>query len=89
MPAVTGSWRKSWLPYRSPDSMRCWWPLNWYWKSGTLSAEHVLNVVARLVATGTTAQRRNHLQLKEAPTANTARYDRLRGRRRGDPSCVM
>lgn len=32
MPAVTGSWRKSWLPYRSPGSMPCWWPLSWYSK---------------------------------------------------------
>jgi hypothetical protein len=33
MPAVTGSWRKFWLPYRSPGSMRCWWLLSWYWKA--------------------------------------------------------
>ena len=31
--AVTGSWRKFWLPYRSPGSMRCWWLLSWYWKA--------------------------------------------------------
>jgi hypothetical protein len=27
--AVTGSWRRFWPPCRSPDSMPCWWSLNW------------------------------------------------------------
>ena len=48
-------------------------------EAGTLSAEHVLNVVARLTATEPPPSVETHLQLKEAPVANTARYDRLRG----------
>ena len=48
-------------------------------ESGTLSAEHVLNVVARLTSIESPPSVETHLQLKEAPLANTARYDRLRG----------
>lgn len=48
-------------------------------ESGTLSAEHVLNVVARLTSIEPPPSVETHLQLKEAPLANTARYDRLRG----------
>ena len=48
-------------------------------ESGALSAEHVLNVVARLTASPAPACAETNLQLKEAPQANTGRYDRLRG----------
>ena len=48
-------------------------------ESGALSAEHVLNVVARLTASPAPESAETHLQLKEAPQANTGRYDRLRG----------
>jgi hypothetical protein len=48
-------------------------------ESGSLSAEHILNVVARLAATEPPPSVETHLSLKEAPIANTARYDRLRG----------
>jgi hypothetical protein len=47
--------------------------------SGSLSAEHILNVVARLTASEPPPTVETHLSLKEAPVANTARYDRLRG----------
>ena len=47
-------------------------------ESGSLSAEHILNVVAR-GRDRTTTSVETHLSLKEAPVANTARYDRLRG----------
>lgn len=49
-------------------------------EAGALSAEHILNVVARLTATEPPPSVETHLQLKEAPIANTERYDRLRGR---------
>jgi transposase len=48
-------------------------------ESGVLSAEHVLNVIARLNATPIPASVETSLQLKEAPLANTDRYDDLRG----------
>lgn len=47
-------------------------------ESGALSAEHVLNVLARLNATPTPQSVQTTLQLKEAPLANTSRYDSLR-----------
>ena len=47
-------------------------------ESGALSAEHVLNVLARLTAGTPPACVETSLQLKEAPLANTGRYDRLR-----------
>ena len=47
-------------------------------ESGALSAEHVLNVLARLNATTTPASVETSLHLKEAPLANTGRYDSLR-----------
>ena len=47
-------------------------------ESGALSAEHVLNVLARLHATPTPESAETTLQLKEAPLANTGRYDSLR-----------
>ena len=48
-------------------------------ESGALSAEHVLNVVARLTAGPPPECAETSLQLKQAPLANTGRYDRLRG----------
>ena len=47
-------------------------------ESGALSAEHILNVVARLTAAAPPKSVETHLQLKQTPVANTARYDRLR-----------
>jgi transposase len=47
-------------------------------ESGVLSAEHVLNVLARLNASPAPASVETSLQLKEAPLANTSRYDSLR-----------
>jgi transposase len=48
-------------------------------ESGVLSAEHVLNVLARLKATPIVQAVENSLPLQEAPVANTGRYDSLRG----------
>ena len=48
-------------------------------ESGVLSAEHVLNVVARLSASAPPASAETSLQLKEVPLADTRRYDSLRG----------
>jgi len=48
-------------------------------ESGALSAEHVLNVLARLNASPAPESAETSLQLQEAPLANTERYDRLRG----------
>ena len=48
-------------------------------ESGALSAEHVLNVLARLNASAMPACVQTSLLLKEAPRADTARYDSLRG----------
>ena len=47
-------------------------------ESGVLSAEHVLNVLARLNASPPPACVETSLQLKEVPLANTSRYDSLR-----------
>src|SRR5450755_2219040 len=47
-------------------------------ESGALSAEHVLNVLARLNASPPQACVETSLQLKEVPLANTGRYDSLR-----------
>src|SRR3546814_6849826 len=47
-------------------------------ESGSLSADHILNVVARLTSTTPPPCVETSLQLKVAPVANTARYDRLR-----------
>lgn len=49
-------------------------------ESGGLSAEHILNVVARLTAATPPPTVETCLSLKDAPVANTARYDCLRGR---------
>lgn len=47
-------------------------------ESGSLSADHILNVLARLTFTAAHPSAETSLQLKVAPVANTARYDRLR-----------
>ena len=47
-------------------------------ESGVLSAEHVLNVLARLNAAPMPPSVETTLELKEAPLANTDRYDWLR-----------
>jgi transposase len=47
-------------------------------ESGVLSAEHVLNVIARLNASPPPPCVETSLQLKDAPLANTSRYDGLR-----------
>ena len=48
-------------------------------ESGVLSAEHVLNVLARLNAGPVPMGVETSLHLTEAPLANTDRYDSLRG----------
>jgi hypothetical protein len=48
-------------------------------ESGALSAQHVLNVVTRLTATAVPDSVETTLKLKQAPLANTSRYDSLRG----------
>ena len=48
-------------------------------ESGALSAEHVLNVLARLNASPLPPCVETSLLLREAPLADTSRYDRLRG----------
>ena len=47
-------------------------------ESGVLSAEHVLNVLARLTAKPVPDSVETTLVLKEPPQANTGRYDSLR-----------
>lgn len=47
-------------------------------QSGAVNAEHVLNVIARLRPDAPRATVESALQLKEAPRADTARYDGLR-----------
>ncbi|MFC5695463.1 IS21 family transposase [Pseudomonas sp. GCM10022186] len=47
-------------------------------QSGSLSADHILNVVARLTSTEAPPAVETTRHLKVAPAANTARYDRLR-----------
>ena len=46
--------------------------------SGSVSAEHVRNVLARLTTPATPEQAETALQLTHVPRADTARYDRLR-----------
>jgi hypothetical protein len=48
-------------------------------ESGALSTEHVLNVLARLNAAPEPLPIGEQLHLKQAPLANTGRYDSLRG----------
>ena len=45
---------------------------------GSISAEHVRNVLARLTTPAVPEQAHTTLQLSEPPRADTARYDRLR-----------
>jgi hypothetical protein len=45
---------------------------------GVLSTEHLINVLARLNAAPTPESVESSLHLKEAPLANTGRYDSLR-----------
>jgi hypothetical protein len=47
-------------------------------ESGAISAEHVMNVLARLNASPPPVCVETSLPLKEAPLANTSRYDKLR-----------
>jgi len=47
-------------------------------ESGAVSAEHVLNVVARLTAAPTPERVETAIAIAEEPTADTGRYDRLR-----------
>ena len=47
-------------------------------ETGALNAEHVLNVLSRLNASPLPACVETSLQLKEAPLADTSRYDGLR-----------
>ncbi len=49
--------------------------------AGSVSAEHVRNVLARLNAPQTPEQAETALQLTHVPKADTARYDRLRATR--------
>lgn len=49
-------------------------------ESGSLSADHILNVLARLMSTAPPPSVETSLQLKVAPAANTARYDQLRAK---------
>jgi hypothetical protein len=48
-------------------------------ESGVLSTEHVLNVLARLNAPPIPQTVESSLPLRDAPVANTQRYDSLRG----------
>ncbi|MET3124851.1 hypothetical protein AAKU67_004473, partial [Oxalobacteraceae bacterium GrIS 2.11] len=48
-------------------------------ETGVLSAEHILNVLARLNSKPVPECVETSLELKEAPLANTSRYDSLRG----------
>jgi hypothetical protein len=47
-------------------------------ESGLVSVEHVLNVIGRLNQVPLPASVPTTLTVKEAPTADTGRYDRLR-----------
>jgi len=47
-------------------------------ESGSLSAEHILNVLARLTSTVPPPCVEVSLKLRVTPVANTARYERLR-----------
>jgi hypothetical protein len=52
-------------------------------ETGAVSAEHVLNVIARLNASAPPDQVETALRLTEAPRADTGRYDRLRAQAAG------
>lgn len=49
----------------------------WVIETGALSAEHILNVLARLNGAVAPEASASCLLLKELPAADTARYDRL------------
>lgn len=49
-------------------------------ESGSLSADHILNVLARLTSSAPPPSVETSLQLKAATAANTARYDQLRAK---------
>ena len=51
-------------------------------ESGAVSAEHVLNVLARLSAAAPPQAVETALTVSEAPTSDTGRYDSLRGSER-------
>lgn len=51
--------------------------------SGRVSVEHVVNVLARLNAPAPPPSAETPLQVETPPLADTARYDRLRGHKRG------
>jgi transposase len=55
-------------------------------ESGAVSAEHVLNVIGRLKAAPVIACAETTLTLKEAPIADTSRYDSLRSAHIGENS---
>ena len=83
---MTGLWRKCWpgpVPIAGLDAVGAGLgPLvavEWVIESGVLSAEHVLNVLARLNASPVPVGVETSLRLTEAPLANTDRYDSLRG----------
>jgi hypothetical protein len=63
--------------------MRCWWRWSWPWRagppSGRVSVEHVINVLARLNARRCRRRRPPRCKVSQAPLADTARYDSLRG----------
>ncbi len=82
MPVATGSWPRSWrwCPRRALDAVlvAVELVLEAASPSGSISVEHVRNVLARLTAPKTPEQAETALQLTHVPVANTARYDRLR-----------
>ena len=49
-------------------------------ESGVISAEHVLNVIARIQQPSRVETVETSLAVKEAPIADTSRYDSLRKR---------
>ena len=84
MKAVTGSWRRlAAVPIAGLDAVGAGLgPLvavDLVIESGVLSAEHVLNVLARLNAGPVPVGAETSLHLTEAPLANTDRYDSPRG----------
>ena len=62
--------------------------VEWVVESGTLSVEHVLNVLVRLNAKPQPDRVETSLELTGAPEANTVRYDSLRTQAEG-PACAM
>ena len=58
--------------------------VEWATPSGRVSAEHVVNVLARLNAVPRPANVATMLQVLIPPIADTARYDRLRNLQEAD-----